>query len=104
MKANEENLQLLKDLNAMKPAPRRAAMIEAMEKELGINQPAEWTADHDSCNASFQRINKMIVEVIGKKKRTELEILREIVYEEMQSDVPNVDGVKLAMQSAWRIV
>ena len=104
MKANEENLQTLNDMNSMNPTPRLAGMIEAMEKELGVNQQAEWTADHDSCNASFQRIAKMIVETIGKKKREELEELKEIVYNEMQSDVPNVETAKLAMQSAWQIV
>jgi hypothetical protein len=104
MKATEENLQMLKDMNAMTLAPKRTEMIEAMEKELGVNQQAEWTADHDSCNASFQRIAKMIVETIGKKKREELEELKEIVYNEMQSDEPNVETAKLAMQSAWQIV
>ena len=104
MKANEENLQMLKDMNAITPAPKRTEMIEAMEMELGINQPAAWTAEHDSCNASFQRIARMIVETIGKKKREELEELKEIVYNEMQSDEPNVETAKLAMQSAWMIV
>jgi len=104
MKANEENLQTLNDMNSMAPSPRLAEMIEAMEKELGINQPAEWTAGHDSCNASFQRVCKMIVETIGENKREELQELKEIIYNEMQSDVPNVETAKLAMQSAWQIV
>tara|TARA_R110000782_G_scaffold250759_1_gene338129 strand:+ start:479 stop:793 length:315 start_codon:yes stop_codon:yes gene_type:complete len=104
MKANEENLQTLNDMNSMNPTPRLAGMIEAMEIELGINQPAEWTAEHDSCNASFQRICKMIVETIGKNKRRELEELKEIIFNEMQSDKPNVEITKLAMQSAWQVV
>jgi hypothetical protein len=104
MKTTEENLQILKDMNAMRKTQKRSEMIEAMERELGVNQTSDWTPDHDSCNASFQRICQMIVESKSKVARHELECLKDIIYDEMQSDSPDVERAKLAMQSAWSIV
>ena len=104
MKTTEENLQILKDMNAMRKTQKRSEMIEAMERELGVNQPSDWTPDHDSCNASFQRICQMLVESTSKVARQELECLKDIIYDEMQSDSSDVERAKLAMQSAWSIV
>jgi hypothetical protein len=87
MKTTEENLQILKDMNAMRKTQKRSEMIEAMEMELGVNQPSDWTPDHDSCNASFQRICQMIVESTRKVARQELECLTDILYDEMHSEL-----------------